>query len=127
MKRLLFISLVLCFLAMKCMDENTLICSDCYDLECILKESTRLMEKRFGKIDNCEIIVVDEADTKDANRMAELEKQLEKIESCEILIIDETDFYTISYTPHNTSMFGGGIIIKISKKDCKIVDYKIGK
>ena len=78
----------------------------------------------MGKINNCEIILVDEADLEDANKMAELEKQLEKIDGCEILIIDEADFYTISYTPRIPSMFGGGIIIKIPKKDCKIVDYK---
>jgi hypothetical protein len=112
---------------MKCIDEDTLKCSDCYDCESVLKEAMRIAEKRFGKIDNCEIIVVDEADLKDANRMEALDEQLEKIDRCEILIIDKMDFYTIFYSRNDFSSFGGGFWMKISKKDCKIVDYKISK
>jgi hypothetical protein len=125
MKKLLLTCLLLSFLSTKCSNKDTLQCSDCYDLESVLEAANKTVAKRFGNLDNCEIIIIDEADLKDANRMAELEEQLEKIDNCEIIIIDKTDFYTITYAHNDPLIKGGGVALSISKKDCKIVDYII--
>lgn len=40
--------------------------------------------------------------------------------------IDESpDYYVIKYMPKDTMGLGGGAEIKVSKKDCKIVDKKL--
>ena len=77
-------------------------CSDCYDIECILKFTNKMVEKRNN----------------------------DNIDKFEIKIEEEEDFYTINYHRkrlNNSLSKGGGLSIKISKKDCKIVDYSISK
>ena len=39
-------------------------------------------------------------------------------------IEESLDYFTIKYMPKDTMSLGGGAVIKISKKDCKIVDGK---
>ena len=76
-------------------------CSDCYDIESILKITNKMVEKRYN----------------------------DSIDKFEIKIEEEEDFYTIIYTNierlNNPLAKGGGILMTISKKDCKIVDCKV--
>jgi len=102
MKKSLLICLLLGFLSMKCTDDKILQCSDCYDRETVLEAINKIAEKKLGN----------------------------KIDDFEVKIEEETNFYTITYTNIQSlndplKRGGGGFLITISKKDCKIVDYKI--
>ena len=104
MKKIILICLF-CFFTMSCSVINKkLKCSDCYDIECILKITNKMVEKRYN----------------------------DSIDKFEIEIEEEEDFYTIIYTNIerlNNPLCKGGkkILIKISKKNCKIVDYIIDR
>jgi hypothetical protein len=50
-----------------------------------------------------------------------------KIEDYQIKIEEDQNFYVITYIDTEVLKgvkFGGGILFKISKKDCRIIDYK---
>jgi len=95
MKRLLLICLVLCFFAMGCTINEYLKCSDCYDRESVVKETHKLVGKILNDIDYYEVSVK-----------------------------ESEGFFTISYELNKPLTFGGGCFLKISKEDCKIVEYK---
>jgi len=99
MKRLFLICLILCFLAMKCKDEDTLNCSDCYDIESVLKETNSIVERHFE----------------------------DNIRNYKVAIFDKIDTIIVSYTRNDFKYFGGGLTLKISKNDCKIIEYKVHK
>jgi hypothetical protein len=88
---------------MKCSGNESLKCSNCYDREAVLKVVNKMAEKKLN----------------------------DKIDKFEVEIEEEEDFYTIIYTHielfNNPLKKGGSTFIKISKKDCKVVDYKISK
>lgn len=94
MKRVFLAFLFLTFLSSKC-DEKYLKCSDCYNREFVLKATNKMVEKILN----------------------------DKIDNYKIKVEEDADFYTVNYLRNDLSSFGGGIWIKISKKDCKIVDY----
>ena len=98
MKNVFLGFLSLMFLSSNC-DEKYLKCSDCYDRESVLKETDRVAERVLN----------------------------EKTENLRITVYDETDSITIDYMRNDPSKFGGEMMITISKKDCKIVNYGIGK
>jgi len=96
----LFISSI-SVVSMKCLDNETDKCSDCFDKEYVLKVANRIAKKRLN----------------------------DKIDNFEIKFEEEEDSYTIFYmnteARNDTLMKGGGeIFLRISKKDCKVIDYK---
>lgn len=101
MKKALLILLTFNFLFMKCRDTENLSPSDCSDKNAVLKVANKIAEKKLGNdIDNFEI----------------------KVE-------EEENFYTVTYTNREAlkdplKKGGGDIFLKISKRDCKIIDYK---
>jgi len=84
---------------MKCTDDEFIKCSDCHDREAVLKVVNKMAERKLN----------------------------DKIDKFNIEIEEEDDFYTIIYTHiellNNPLKKGGSTFIKISKKDCKIVEY----
>jgi len=103
-KKLLLIGLFLSSLSMKCSDGETIICLDCSDKESVLEAVYKIAEKKFGY----------------------------KIDKFETYISEESDCYTISFFDTRDSKDtltlrkgGRGGFIKISKKDCEILDYKL--
>jgi hypothetical protein len=104
MKKLLLIGLFLSFLSMKCSNDETIISSDCSDKESVFEAVSKIAEKKLGY----------------------------KIDKFETYISEDVDCYTISYFEMRdikdslTLRKGGrGGFIKISKKDCEILDYKL--
>jgi len=80
---------------------NSLNCENCYDKECVSQEVHKIAKKQLGK----------------------------KADNFERKIEDEEDFFVISYINQeywdNPLKKGGGeIMVKISKKDCKVVEIK---
>ncbi|MDR0206109.1 MAG: hypothetical protein LBI45_02475 [Bacteroidales bacterium] len=104
-KKLLLIGLFLSSLSMKCSDGETIICSDCSDKESVLEAVYTIAEKKFGyRIDKFETHISEEY----------------------------VDCYTISFfdtrdTKDTLTIRKGGRggFIKISKKDCEVLDYKL--
>ena len=104
MKKLVLICLFLSLCSMQCINGKKLNCTDCYDKEAVLKELNIIAEKKLK----------------------------DKIDSFEVEIEEETDFYTVIYTNIQRlndplKKGGGGFLIKVSKKDCKVVEYSIEK
>ena len=87
---------------MKCFGTSeNLKCQDCYDKECVSQEVHKIAKRKLGdKVDNYE----------------------KKIE-------EEGDYFVVSYINQeyrNDQLKKGGdeIMIKISKKECMVVEYK---
>jgi hypothetical protein len=77
------------------------MCQDCYDKECVSKQVHKIAKRKLG------------------NKADNYEKKIE----------DEGDNFVISYINQeyrNDPLKKGGdeIMIKISKKECRIVEYK---
>lgn len=103
MCKLHLIYMLMLFSYMKCSDPTgiSIQCQNCYDRECISREVHKIALKKIGK----------------------------KIESFQRKIVDEGDFFIISYINqeyHNAPFKKGGgeIMLKISKKECQVVEYK---
>jgi len=80
---------------MKCSEKETQP-SDCSDKESVLKMANRVAERKF----------------------------FDKIDNFQIEILEEADSYTVVYSLKDTLRRGGGGHVIISKKDCRVVDFK---
>ena len=103
-KKLLLIGLFLSSFSMKCSDGKTIICSDCSDKETVLEVLYKIAEKKFGY----------------------------RIDKFETHISEDIDCYTISFfdtqdTKDTLTIRKGGRggFVKIAKKDCEVLDYKL--
>ena len=103
MKNVLLISLLVCFLSTNCTFFDEFNCSDCSNKDTVLNAANKIYEKRLGQKHN----------------------------SYETRIEESIDFYEISYHSKGWDkgayIMGGGMFLKISKKDCKIVEIHVFK
>jgi len=87
---------------MKCSEKlSSSGCPECSDKECVLQSANKIAEKKLGN----------------------------KIKEYQVILEEEQGFYIITYTNlefHNDHLKkgGDGLMFKISKENCRIVDYK---
>jgi len=99
MKNTILVFIILNILFINCAYRKNLNCSDCYDRKAVLKAVNQLAGKRLDS----------------------------KIENYQIEIKEDQNSYVITYINKEVLRglkLGGGLFFKISKKDCKIIDYK---
>lgn len=85
---------------MKCKDTGHFNPEDCADKNTVVKAANKVAEKRLN----------------------------DKLENFEVSVNEEDEFYTITYNNRklrrdSLTKGGGDIYLKISKKDCKIIEY----
>ena len=87
---------------MKCSNREYLKCSDCSNKKLVLESVNKFAEKKLG------------------NKIGDFKTKIE----------EDTDFYTVTYTNREYSDNplkkggGGSFSLTISKKNCKIIDYR---